>query len=168
MNEWNSVFSTLFDVGISLCITRQGIEFLRGWAQNRTGVRQNQCLIFFLFTLSWFPYGKTGIIMDLLHLVVVSTELNQIKSLAQYLMCREHSGNCLQNHNQKVEPGYVESLFSDPFSLPAWWRGVPGCCRGWGMVQEKAGCWAQFCLHCWWTLGSSSPLWGLCVWSQMC
>lgn len=51
MNEWNSVFSTLFDVGISLCITRQGIEFLRGWAQNRTGVRQNQCLIVFIYSL---------------------------------------------------------------------------------------------------------------------
>ena len=74
---------------------------------------------FLLFTLSWFPYEKTGIIIDLLYLVIVSTELKQIKSLAQYLMCGEHSGNCSQNHNQKVEPGYMESLFSDPFSLPA-------------------------------------------------
>ena len=50
MNEWKSVFSTFFDVGISLCITRQGIEFLRGWAQNRTGVRQNRCLISFTYS----------------------------------------------------------------------------------------------------------------------
>ena len=49
--------------------------------------------------------------------MIVSTELNQIKSLAQYLMCREHSGNCLQNHNQKVDTWNLCSLIPFPYLL---------------------------------------------------
>lgn len=45
-------------------------------------------------------------------------------------------------------------LLSPPTAEPAPWRGVPGCCQGWGpgpegdegvlsvaVVQEKRGCW---------------------------
>ena len=119
---------------------------------------------FLLLTLSWFPYGKTEIIIDSLYLAIVDTELNQIKSLAQYLRCREHSGTRSQNHNQKVESGDVESLFSDPFSLPAWWSDVLGCCGGLGCGPGEGRVLGSDLPLCLVSFGLWSPLWGLrCV-----
>ena len=87
----------------------QGLK-ARTLESDRTGY----LIFFYLFSLSRFPYRKIGIIIDLPHLMVVRIGLNQIKSLAQCLMHRDHSVNCSQNHDQEVGSEWLCSV--TPFS----------------------------------------------------
>lgn len=144
--------------------------------------RTGYLIFFYLFPLSWFLYRKIGIIIDLPHLMVVRIELNQIKSLAQCLMHRDRSVNCSQNHDQEVGSEWLCVLWllflaKGQACSTERCSGVLqrlGCGPGEGRfyavswrVTGRPGCWAQLCLCSLLASGSSPPLWGLRVVSDV-